>query len=51
MDMIEKKEFGCMVGVKGDSLVNVPLEQVAQGPRCVRSSVLPWPKELRNHAG
>jgi 6-phosphofructokinase 1 len=35
MDMIEKKEFGCMVGVKGDSLVNVSLEQVAQGPRCV----------------
>jgi 6-phosphofructokinase 1 len=34
-DMIEKKEFGYMVGVRGDSLVNVPLEEVAQGPRCI----------------
>jgi ATP-dependent phosphofructokinase / diphosphate-dependent phosphofructokinase len=35
VDMIEKKEFGFMVGVKGDSLVRVPLHTVARGPRLV----------------
>lgn len=35
VDMIKRKEFGYMVGVKGDSLVNVPLEDVAQGPRLI----------------
>lgn len=35
VDMIEQKEFGYMVGVKKDSMVNVPLEEVAQGPRCI----------------
>ncbi len=35
VDMIEKKEFGHMIGVNGDSLVNVPLEDVAQGPRLI----------------
>ena len=37
VDMIEKKEFGYMIGVKGDSLVNVPLEEVAVGPRLITS--------------
>ena len=35
VDMIGNGEFGFMVGVKGDSLVNVPLEEVAQGSRCI----------------
>jgi 6-phosphofructokinase 1 len=35
VDMIENKEFGHMVGVRGDSLVKVPLEDVAKGPRTV----------------
>ncbi len=35
VDMIENREFGFMVGVKGNTLVNVPLEAVAKGPRLV----------------
>jgi 6-phosphofructokinase len=35
VDMIEKKEFGFMVGVRGNALVNVPLHNVARGPRLV----------------
>lgn len=35
VDMIESKTYGHMVGVKGDSLVEVPLEEVAQGPRSI----------------
>ena len=35
VDMIENREFGYMVGVKGDSLVKVPLTEVAKGPRTV----------------
>lgn len=35
VDMIVDGEFGRMVGVKGDSLVGVPLEEVAKGPRTV----------------
>lgn len=35
VDMIENKEFGYMVGVKGDSLVSVSLEEVAKGSRTV----------------
>lgn len=35
VDMIIKKEFGYMVGVKGNSLVKVPLKIVAQGPKKV----------------
>ena len=35
VEMIEKKEFGQMMGVKGDSLVNVPLQVAAEGPRRV----------------
>ena len=35
VDLIEKKKFGYMVGVKGNSLVNVPLKDVAKGPRIV----------------
>lgn len=35
VEMIVKKEFGYMVGVKGNSLVNVPLQVVAQGPKTV----------------
>ena len=34
-EMIENREFGFMVGVKGKSLVNVPLHAVAKGPRLV----------------
>ncbi len=33
--MIADKEFSCMVGVKGSSLVSVPLKKVAGGPRTV----------------
>jgi 6-phosphofructokinase 1 len=35
VDMIERKEFGNMVGVKGKSLVRVPLQEVAKGPKTV----------------
>lgn len=35
VELIEKKEFGHMVGVEGDSIVKVPLEEVAKGPRTV----------------
>jgi phosphofructokinase-like protein len=35
VDMIGDRRFGQMVGVKGDSLVGVPLEKVARGPRTV----------------
>ena len=35
VDMIEDKKFGYMVGVKGNSLVNVPLKEVAKGPKTV----------------
>ena len=34
-DMIEKKEFGKMAGIKGSTLCAVPLEIVAKGPRNV----------------
>jgi 6-phosphofructokinase 1 len=33
VDLIENKEFGYMVGLKGNSLVNVPLQDVAKGPK------------------
>lgn len=33
VDLIENKEFGYMVGLKGNSLVKVPLEDVAKGPK------------------
>jgi len=35
VDMIEDKKFGYMVGVKGNSLVTVPLKEVAKGPKLV----------------
>jgi phosphofructokinase-like protein len=35
VDMIKKKEFGFMVGVRGNALVKVPLHTVAKGPRLV----------------
>lgn len=35
IDMIVAEEFGNMVGVKCDGLVNVPLEEVAKGARLV----------------
>jgi 6-phosphofructokinase 1 len=35
VDMIENKEFGYMVGVKGNSLVNVPLKDVAKGSKTI----------------
>ena len=35
VDFIARGQFGCMVGVKDDHLVKVPLSKVAQGPRQV----------------
>jgi phosphofructokinase-like protein len=35
VDMIEDKIFGYMVGVKGNSLVAVPLKEVAKGPKTI----------------
>jgi 6-phosphofructokinase 1 len=35
VDMAENKEFGYMVGVKRNSLITVPLEEVAKGPKTV----------------
>jgi ATP-dependent phosphofructokinase / diphosphate-dependent phosphofructokinase len=35
VDMIENQVFGCMVGIKHGSLVEVPLEEVARGQRTV----------------
>jgi 6-phosphofructokinase 1 len=35
VDMIENKKFGYMVGIKGDSLVEVSLEEVAKGLKLV----------------
>jgi 6-phosphofructokinase 1 len=35
VEMIDNKEFGCMVGVRGNKLVGVPLQKVAEGPRTV----------------
>ena len=35
VELIKKKRFGIMVGIKGGSLVHVPLKKVAQGPRLV----------------
>ncbi len=35
VDMIEDKEFGYMLGVKRNSLVTVPLKEVAKGPKIV----------------
>jgi len=35
VDMIEKNDFGNMAGVRCDKLVNVPLDEVARGPRLI----------------
>jgi len=35
VDMIEDKKFGYMAGVKGNSLVTVPLKEIAKGPKLV----------------
>ncbi len=35
MEMVREKKFGYMVGVKGESLIDVPLKEVARGPRRV----------------
>jgi 6-phosphofructokinase len=35
VDMAENKEFGYMVGVKGNSFITIPLEEVAKGPKTV----------------
>jgi 6-phosphofructokinase 1 len=35
VDLIARKEFGYMVAVKGNSLGNVPLKEVAKGPRTI----------------
>jgi phosphofructokinase-like protein len=37
VDLIENGEFGYMVAVKGNTLAKVPLQDVAKGPRTVRS--------------
>lgn len=33
MEMVREKKFGYMVGVKGEGLIDVPLKEVAKGPR------------------
>jgi 6-phosphofructokinase 1 len=33
VDLLMNESFGCMVGLKGDSLVEVPLDEVAKGQR------------------
>jgi 6-phosphofructokinase 1 len=38
VDLIENGEFGYMVAVKGNALAKVRLQDVAKGPRTVRSS-------------
>ncbi|MBM3132779.1 MAG: 6-phosphofructokinase, partial [Chloroflexi bacterium] len=35
VDMIEGKEFGYMVGIRGNSVVKVPLDEAAKGQRTV----------------
>lgn len=35
VEMIEERAFGCMVGVKGNKLITVPLKEVAKGPKTV----------------
>jgi ATP-dependent phosphofructokinase / diphosphate-dependent phosphofructokinase len=35
VDMIEDKKFGYMAGAKGNSLVPVPLKEIAKGPKLV----------------
>lgn len=35
VEMVEDKEFGYMAGVKNNSLVTVPLKEVAKGPKTV----------------
>jgi 6-phosphofructokinase 1 len=35
IDMIENEEFGYMVGAKKNSLLKVPLKEVAKGPKTV----------------
>jgi 6-phosphofructokinase 1 len=35
VDMIEHKQFGYMAGVKQNSLITVPLERVAKGPKTI----------------
>ena len=38
VDLVENGEFGYMVAVKGNVLAKVPLQDVAKGPRTVRSN-------------
>jgi phosphofructokinase-like protein len=38
VDLIASREFGFMVAVKGSALTKVPLQDVAKGPRTVRSN-------------
>lgn len=33
MEMVREKKFGYMVGIKGEELIDVPLKEVARGPR------------------
>ena len=35
MDLVQRKRFGYMVGVKGNEIIDVPLEEVGKGPRHV----------------
>jgi 6-phosphofructokinase 1 len=47
VELIEDEKLGCMVGVKGDSLVTVPLKEVAKGPRLIPLN-LPMIKAARS---
>jgi len=38
MDLVEDKKFGYMVGVKENSLVAIPLKDVAKGPKLIPSN-------------
>jgi 6-phosphofructokinase 1 len=35
VELIEDKNFGYMVGVKGNSLVTIPLKEIAKGPKLI----------------
>jgi 6-phosphofructokinase 1 len=35
VDLIERQEFGYMIGVKGDDFIKVPLDEVAKGTKSV----------------
>ncbi len=35
VDLVEDKKFGCMVGIKENSFIAVPLKEVAKGPKLI----------------